>query len=174
MSGLSGLKAIVAADRSWGIGRDGGLLYDLPSDRKYFRQMTLGGTLILGRKTLDSFPGGRPLPKRRHLVLSRSRDDSVETVTYLPDLSALEEALKALPAAEREKLFVAGGGSIYRQLLLQCDTVYVTHIDADAGADTFFPNLSADPEWFLASLSTATATASAAAAVITTAFYANI
>jgi len=131
--------AIVAVDRSWGIGRDGGLLFRLPSDMKRFRALTSGGTVLMGRRTLDSFPGGNPLPNRRNVVLTSETTlgPGVETVHSPEELAA------AAAGEPEDRVFVIGGGSVYAALLSRCRYAYVTKVDSDAPnpPDTYFPNL---------------------------------
>ena len=137
------MNAIVVADQNWAIGRDNRLLFSLPTDMKRFRSLTLGGTVLMGRRTLDSFPGGRPLPGRQNIVLTRDASFRREGVTAVTSLAA---ALDVVP--DPEKLWVIGGGSIYTALLGRCKRVYLTKVDAAAeGADTFFPNLDKLPGW---------------------------
>ena len=124
------MNAIVVTDKQWAIGRSGDLLFSLPGDMKHFRALTTGGTVIMGRKTLDSFPGGRPLPKRRNIVITREPEDALAL------------------AGDEENVWLIGGGSIYTALLGRCRRACVTRVDAAAeNADTFFPNLDALPEW---------------------------
>ena len=145
------MNCIVVVDRNWAIGCDGGLLFSLPTDMKRFRSLTLGGTVILGRKTLDSFPGGRPLPKRRNIVITRSVDFDREGVEIV---SPPQAALEAAAGTEEDKLWIIGGGSVYTALLTQCSRVYLTKVDAAApDADTFFPNLDKLPGWEVESIS---------------------
>ena len=128
------MNAIVAVDRNWAIGRDNGLLFSLPGDMKRFRTLTAGGTLIMGRKTLDSFPGGRPLPKRRNIVITR-------------DPAFQREGCEVVHSPA-EALALAGGGSIYAALLDRCSRAYITRVNAAVtDADTFFPDLDSLPEW---------------------------
>ena len=137
------MNAIVAVDRNWAIGRDNGLLFSLPGDMKRFRTLTAGGTLIMGRKTLDSFPGGRPLPKRRNIVITRDPDFCREgcEIVHRP-----EEALAL--AGDGDDVWLIGGGSIYAALLDRCLRACVTQVDTAAPeADVFFPNLDALPAW---------------------------
>ena len=145
------MNAIVVADRNWAIGRDNGLLFSLPTDMKRFRALTLGGTVILGRKTLDSFPGGRPLPKRRNIVITRNVDFDREGC----EIAASPQAALELAAdTEDDKLWVIGGGSVYTALLPKCRRVYLTKVDAAAdNADTFFPNLDKLPGWKIEAVS---------------------
>lgn len=139
------MNAIVVADRSWAIGRDGGLLFSLPTDMKRFRSLTMGGAVILGRKTLESFPGCRPLPKRKNIVITRRKDLQVEGAVVV---SSLAEALDAAGDTPPDQIWVIGGGSVYTALLERCKRVYLTKVDAQAeDPDTFFPNLDKLPGW---------------------------
>lgn len=132
------MNAIAAVDRNWGIGRDNGLLVHLPGDLKYYKEKTRGKVIVVGRKTLESFPGGRPLPDRVNIVLSASpdfvRDDCVVCRTK-------EDVMEELAKYDGEQVFICGGESVYRLFLEDCDKVYVTKIDGDFEADTFFPNM---------------------------------
>ena len=145
------MNAIVAVDKNWAIGRDNDLLFSLPTDMKRFRTLTSGGTVLMGRKTLDSFPNGKPLPKRVNIVLTRNSEFAREGAVIVPDYAA---ALAAAAETEPDKVWVIGGGSVYAALLSQCKRVYLTIVDAVAeGADTFFPNLEELPEWEVESVS---------------------
>lgn len=138
------MNLIVAVDQNWAIGKGGDQLCYLKEDLKRFKELTLGHPVILGRKTLATFPGGRPLKNRPNLILSRDPDFSVEGGTVFPDLESL------LSAAPWDS-FVIGGGSVYAALLPYCDTAYVTRIaHAFPEADTFFPDLDTDPAWQVA------------------------
>ena len=134
------MNAIVAVDQNWAIGRDGDQLCYISADLKRFKELTLGHPVILGRKTLSTFPGGRPLKGRRNLVLSRSRDLSIEGAEVYHDVDSL---LAQAPADS----FVIGGESVYRSFLEHCDRVYVTKIMSTFPADTWFPDLDRDPAW---------------------------
>ena len=138
------MNLIVAVDRSWAIGRDGDQLCYIPADLKRFQTLTTGHTVILGRKTLATFPGGRPLKNRRNLILSRDPAFAPEGAEVFRDLDSLRAAAPA-------DSFVIGGESVYRALLGWCGTAYITKIGrAWEGADAFFPNLDGDPAWFVA------------------------
>lgn len=139
------MDIIVAVARDWGIGKDNDLLYHIPDDMKYFRKMTQGSTVVMGRKTLESFPGGNPLPNRTNVVLTRSKDYAKEGVIVVHDFEELESL------GLEEPVFVIGGASVYRNLLSKCNRAYVTKIDAEKPADTFFPNLDENPDWELKS-----------------------
>lgn len=134
------MNLIVAVDENWAIGRAGDQLCYLKEDLKRFKELTLGHTVILGRKTLATFPGGRPLKGRDNLILSRAPDFTAGGGEVFHDVDAL---LAAAPADS----FVIGGASVYKALLPYCDTAFVTKIDHAFPADTFFPDLDADPAW---------------------------
>lgn len=137
------LKLIVAVDENWAIGKNGGLLVSIPKDMKFFKDTTIGGAVIMGRKTLESFPGGRPLKNRLNLVLSRS-GKAIKDAEVYKDIPALLERVKEI--SDRE-VFVIGGESVYKALLPYCSTAYVTKIAYAYDADTYFPNLDEDPAW---------------------------
>ena len=136
------MNVIVAVDQNWAIGKDGDQLVYLSEDLKRFKALTTGHPVILGRKTLATFPGGRPLKGRRNLILSRSADFAPEGAEVFSDVETLR-------AAAPEDAFVIGGASVYRQLLPWCDTAYVTKIDRAFPADCHFPDLDQDPDWKL-------------------------
>ena len=145
------MNCIVVVDQNWAIGCEGGLLFSLPTDMKRFRSLTIDGTVILGRKTLDSFPAGRPLPRRRNIVITRKVDFDREGCEIVPSPQA---ALEAAAGTEEEQLWVIGGGSVYTALLPKCKRAFVTRVDAAAPeADTFFPNLDKLPGWEVESVS---------------------
>jgi dihydrofolate reductase len=134
------MQLIVAVDRNWAIGQGGDQLVYIPADLKRFQALTLGHSVILGRKTLATFPGGRPLKGRRNLILSRDPNFAPEGAERYADLDAL---LAQAP----QDAFVIGGASVYQALLDRCDTAYVTKIDRAYPADCWFPNLDEDPAW---------------------------
>lgn len=140
------MDAIVAVYDDWGIGKDGTQPIALSADRKFFRETTRGALVIVGRKTIDDFPGKKPLPGRVNVVLTRS-DAEIPgfTVCNSPE-EAAEQAKKA------EKAMVIGGGSIYRQMLPLCDRAYVTKVHVTPESDTFFPNLDEDENWELSEI----------------------
>ena len=145
------MNAIVVVDSHWAIGCEGRLLFSLPTDMKRFRALTLNGTVILGRKTLDTFPGGRPLPKRRNIVITRNLDFDREDCEIAGSPQA---ALELAAGTPEDQLWVIGGGSVYTALLPKCKRVYLTMVDAAAKeADTFFPNLDKLPGWKVESTS---------------------
>ena len=139
------MNAIVVVDKNWAIGHENDLLFSLPGDMKHFRTLTTGGTVIMGRKTLDSFPGGKPLPQRRNIVISRNEDFQREGCEIV---SSPEAALALAADTDDDHLWVIGGGSVYTTLLNRCKRVYLTKVDAAADdTDTYFPNLDQDPDW---------------------------
>lgn len=137
------MNAIAAVDERWGIGYQGELLARVSADLRRFKALTLGHPVILGRKTLATFPGGRPLPGRDNLIMSTTMDAAPEGARVFRDLDSLLRAA-------RSDSFVIGGETVYRQLLPYCDTAYLTLFHRTFEADAFFPDLDADPAWFLA------------------------
>lgn len=134
------MNLIVAVDKNWAIGKDGDQLIYLKEDLKRFRTLTSGHTVILGRKTLATFPGGRPLKNRRNLILSRNPQLQVEGAEVF---SSVEELVKQAD----EEAFVIGGASVYEQFLPYCNRAYITKIHAAFPADTYFPDLDKSEEW---------------------------
>jgi len=132
------MKAIVVVDNNWGIGKDGQLLTHLPGDLKYFKEKTLGKTIIVGRKTLESFPGGKPLPGRTNIVLTENPEFQRKNCSICYDLDDLFDEIAML---DGQDIFVAGGACIYEMFLPYCDEVFVTKIQASYDADKHFPNL---------------------------------
>lgn len=149
------MKLIAAADKNWGIGRKGGLLCHLPGDLKYFKENTLGKTLIMGRKTLESLPGGRPLPGRRTIVLTRDANFEKEGCETVKSVEELLSLCGGEAAAKDDRLIVAGGGQIYSLLLKYCDSCLVTKLDGDFCADVFLPDLDENCDFELAGISEA-------------------
>ncbi len=138
------MNLIVAVDENWAIGCRGDLLVRIPADHKMFRQETLGKVVVLGRKTMDTFPGGMPLQGRTNLILTRNPDYQVKGGIVVHSVEALLEKLKDYDAKD---VYVIGGDSVYRQLLPYCDTAHVTRIDRAYEADAYFPNLDQSEEW---------------------------
>ena len=138
------MKAILSADRNWGIGNGNKLLVSIPSDMKFFRQTTTGKVVVMGRKTLESFPNGQPLKNRTNIVLTENPDYRVKDAVIV---HSKEELLKTLEQYDTEDIYIIGGESIYRMMLPYCDTVLVTKIDRAFQADTFFPDLDKMEQW---------------------------
>ena len=137
------MNLIVAVDQNWAIGKDGDQLVYLKEDLKRFRTLTSGHTVILGRKTLATFPGGRPLKNRRNLILSRNPQFQAEGAEVF---ASVEELVQQADG----DAFVIGGASVYEQLLPHCDTAYITKIHAAFPADTYFPDLDKSEDWEVA------------------------
>ena len=137
------MELVVNVSENWGIGYQGNLLVSISADLKRFLQLTTGKTVILGRKTLSTFPGGRPLKNRRNLILSSSMK-AVEGAEVYPDLPALLEAIRGL---DPETISVIGGASVYEALLPYCHKAYITKTYGTYPTDTFFPNLDEMENW---------------------------
>lgn len=138
------MNLIVAVDKNWAIGKDNGLLVRIPADQKFFRETTTGKVVVMGRKTLESFPNGLPLKKRTNIVLTHDKNYKVPDAVIVHTMEELHEELKKYNS---EDIYVIGGETIYRQLLDECDVAHVTKIDYAFDADTYFPNLDEKPEW---------------------------
>jgi dihydrofolate reductase len=142
------LNLIVAVDLNWGIGHAGGLLVSLREDMKRFKDMTIGQVVVLGRKTLATFPGGKPLPGRTNVILTHQPDFSADGAIICHSLDALISLLADYPD---ESIYLIGGSSLYEQLLPYCRLAYVTRIKSQYPADAFFPDLDQMPGWHLVS-----------------------
>jgi len=138
------MNIIVAVDKNWGIGCGNRLLVSIPDDMKFFRETTTGNVVVMGRKTLESFPGGRPLKNRTNIVLTRDKNYDAKGAIVV---HSKEELMKELARYESDKIYVIGGESIYRMLLDECDVAHVTKIDYAYKADAYFPNLDELAEW---------------------------
>lgn len=137
------MELIVAVYDDWGIGREGTQPLALSADRKFFREATRGCLVLAGRRTIEDFPGKKPLPGRENLVLTRS----AEPIPGFTLCNTVEEALTMARKATRA--FVIGGGSVYRQMLPYCTAAYITKVHTTVPCDTFFSNLDQDPAWHL-------------------------
>ena len=138
------ISAIVAVDNNWGIGFNGDLLEHIPEDLKYFKELTSGYAVVMGRKTWDSLPK-KPLPNRFNVVITSQERHFEEMTAFIP----FSEAVSRLKHSPKEdNWFIIGGGQIYKELLPYCDRVYVTKIFKDHDqVDTYFPNLDESDEW---------------------------
>jgi dihydrofolate reductase len=149
------ISAIVAVDKNWGIGYQGQLLEHLPPDMKYFKELTMGNIVIMGRKTWDSLPV-KPLVNRHNIIISKSIPetklpqiitDREDPITFL-QMNSLIQNWEKVKRFSNKEIFIIGGGEIYKQLLPYCDRVYVTFIGkSHENVDTYFPNLDKDPNW---------------------------
>ena len=141
------ITAIAAVSGNWGIGKDGDLLFHLPEDMKFFRTMTRDKVVVMGTNTLLSFPGGRPLKNRiMNIVLSDVDLPSQEGLTVC---RSLDELRTEIAKYDTNDVFIIGGGMMYRQFCDNCDTAYITYVDADGDATVFFPNLDQKENWGL-------------------------
>ncbi len=138
------MNIIVAVDERWAIGNKGKLLVSIPNDQKHFREETTGKVVVLGRKTLATFPQGMPLKNRTNIILTKDKKFTMKDAIVV---HSIEELMEQLKAYDSEDVYIIGGESVYRQMLPYCDVAHVTKIDHKYEADTFFPNLDADPEW---------------------------
>ena len=130
------IKIIVHVDKEWGIGKGNDMMFSLPKDMKFFRETTMGHTVVMGGNTLRSFPNQKPLKNRINIVLSRGQvcDECVLVHSY-------DELKNEMKKRENEDIYIIGGGAVYRELLPYCNEVLVTKVDAVGGAEVFFPNL---------------------------------
>lgn len=138
------MNLIVAVDNNWAIGNKNELLIRIPNDHKHFREETTGKVVVLGRKTLETFPQGLPLKNRTNIILSRDQNYKVKDAVVV---HSVEELLEELKQYDEEDIYIIGGESIYRQMLPYCKVAHVTKIDHEYQADAYFPNLDADDDW---------------------------
>ena len=138
------MNIIVAVDEKWGIGYKNELLVRIPADQRFFRETTTGNVVIMGRKTLESFPGGQPLKNRTNIVITSKEDYQLKDAIVV---HSVEEALEQVKDVPRKNVYVIGGASIYEQMLSLCDTAHVTKVNYTYQADTYFPDLDEMPEW---------------------------
>ncbi len=137
---------IVAVDNNWAIGCKNSLLVSIPADHKYFRQETTGKVVVLGRKTLETFPQGMPLANRTNIILSTNPNYQVKGAIVVHSKEELLEKLEEYP---QEDIYIIGGESVYRMMLPYCDVIHVTKIDHEYEADAYFPDLDKDEEWMV-------------------------
>jgi len=138
------MNLIVAVDNNWAIGNKNKLLVSIPNDQKKFREETTGKVVVLGRKTLETFPQGQPLKNRTNIIVSSNPKFSVKGAIVV---HSKEELLEELKKYNDEDIYIIGGESIYKMMLPYCSVAHVTKIDYEYNADTYFPNLDKDPEW---------------------------
>lgn len=144
------MKIIVAVDEKWGIGKDGELLCHLPGDLKYFKEKTVGKTVVMGRVTLESLPGKKGLPNRKNIVITSDHEYVAENAEAV---SSEEELWSVLSATPTDDVFIIGGAKVYAAFLKYCDTCYVTKMYKDFDADRFFPNLDDDMDFMRTDIS---------------------
>ncbi len=141
------MDIVVAVYENWGIGLNGSQPVVVKADRRHFREVTGTGTVILGRKTLEDFPGGKPLKGRRNIILTRDAEFTVEGGEVV---HSVDEAVRAVEGEDPDQVFVIGGESVYRQLMPYCRRAFVTKIYDEPPADAFFPDLDELEEWHAA------------------------
>lgn len=140
------MNLIVAVDKNWGIGNKGQLLVSIPQDKKFFKEVTTGGVVLGGRKTMEGLPGGTTLKGRTNMVLTSKEDYQYSDAIIV---HSVEEALQELAGYPDDQIYIIGGETVYRQFLPYCNRAFVTQIDYVYEADTFFPNLDKEPEWVM-------------------------
>lgn len=144
------MNLIVAVDKKWAIGKNNKLLVSIPADMRFFRQKTTGKVVIMGKNTLESFPGGQALKNRTNIVITHDSEYKVKDAIVV---NSVEAALKEAEVYRTEDVYIIGGSSVYRQMLQYCDTAYVTRIEYNYEADTYFPDLDELEEWEIDSVS---------------------
>jgi len=141
------MKAILHADKCWGIGKSNSLMFSIPADMKFFRETTTGNVVVMGANTLKSFPGGKPLKNRVNIVLNPNGEERYDCIV----VKSLDELFEEIKRYDSDKVFVIGGAMTYKTLLPYCTEVLVTKVDAVGGADAFFENLDENPSFVLES-----------------------
>ena len=151
------MNIIAAVDKNWAIGKNNELLVRIPMDQKFFRETTTGKVVVMGRKTLESFPNGLPLKNRTNIVLTHNPAYQVKDAIVVHSMEELHRELEkydtndvyvqALYGAGIVEGYFANGTSTYEQLLDECDVAHITKIDYAYDADAYFPNLDEKPEW---------------------------
>ncbi len=139
------MKAILHADKNWGIGKSNGLMFSIPADMKFFRETTTGNVVVMGSNTLKSFPGGNPLKNRTNIVLYPDGEERGDCII----VRSLKELFSEIKKYDNDGVYVIGGAMMYKTLLPYCDEVLVTKVDAVGGADAFFENLDLNPDFTL-------------------------
>ncbi len=140
------MKAIVAVDENWAIGNKGSLLVSIPSDQKNFRAYTTGKVIVLGRKTLETFPQKQPLKNRTNIILTSDRNYKAGDAIIV---HSTEELMEELKKYDTDDIYIIGGDSVYKQFVPLCDTAIVTKLARKYESDAYFPNLDEDPDWEL-------------------------
>ena len=138
------MNLIAAVDKNWAIGKNNQLLLRIPMDQKFFRETTTGKVVVMGRKTLESFPNGLPLKNRTNIVLTRNPKYEVKDAIVVHSMEELREELKNYNS---EDIYIIGGEQIYKALVDECDVAHITKIEYEYDADAYFPNLDEKPEW---------------------------
>ena len=140
------MNLIAAVDKNWAIGKNNQLLVRIPADQKFFRETTTGKVVVMGRKTLESFPNGLPLKNRTNIVLTKDKNYKVKDAIVL---HSMDELMVELEKYDSDDIYIIGGEKIYAQRVDQCDVAHITKIDYEYDADAYFPNLDEKPEWVI-------------------------
>lgn len=140
------MNLIVAVDNNWSIGYKNNLLFKIPEDMKYFKEKTMNNIVVMGRSTLESFPDKKPLKNRTNIVLTTNKDYNVDGVIIK---NSIFECLEYLNNFEKNRIFIIGGESIYKQFITYCENLYVTRVLTIKKADKYFINLDQCSEWNL-------------------------
>ena len=140
------MKTIVNVDKNWGIGLGDKLINHIPADMKFFKEKTTGNVVVMGKTTFLTFPGQKALPNRVNIVLTTDPEWSAENVIVC---HSLDELFEQLGRYDTNTVYVIGGSKVYEQLLPYCDTAYVTKVETEKEADSFFPNLDKTEDWKL-------------------------
>ena len=140
------MKMIVSADNNWGIGYKGKLLAHVSTDMKFFREKTINNVVILGKKTLSTFPGEKPLKDRTNIILTRDKNYKKEEAVVV---NSIDELLEYVKNYDTDRLYVIGGGTVYKELMPYCDIAYITKFNKEFIADTYIENFDKDKNWML-------------------------
>ena len=140
------MNLIAAVDKNWAIGKNNELVVRIPADQKFFRETTTGKVVVMGRKTLESFPNGTPLKNRTNIVLTHDKNYDGKGAIVVNSLDQLHEELKKYPS---EDIFIIGGQKNYEQLVDECNVAHITKIEYEYDADAYFPNLDEKEEWVI-------------------------
>lgn len=148
------MKLIFAIDKNWSIGINGDMLFHIRKDLGRFREITTGNILVMGRKTLESLPGGKPLPNRTSIVLTRSKDYEKEGAIIVHSIHEMDEKINELNVDQDKEVFLIGGGDLVAQLIDRCSYAYITKVNRTFTLfDTFIPNLDQRQDWEIESVS---------------------
>ena len=138
------MRMIAAVDENWAIGYKNKLLVSIPADQKYFRNQTIDKVVVLGRKTLETFPNGMPLKGRTNIILTKNKDFKAGDAIVV---HSIDELLETLKNYNSDDIYIIGGESVYKAMLPYCDIAEITKIDKKFDADAYFPNLDVDSDW---------------------------
>lgn len=140
------MNIIVCVDQNWAIGNKNELLVNIPADKRLFKELTTGGVVLGGRRTMEGLPGGTTLKGRTNIVLTRQRDYQYGDALVVHSVS---EALEMLRQYKDDQIYIIGGEKVYQEFLPYCDHAYVTKVAYSYEADTFFPDLDQREDWVI-------------------------